>query len=140
MSEGFTDWKEMGILPLQDHEQGVPVGMRQQIVGGRITKMTDPADDNDPEQSLVEYGQEFGLGTLGDVHPWFFWQTVTRGARDTGSWSMAFASRHFVRWSLQAEVPRLAQVLPESPQGDDDGGDAGNGRVGAARGDAARGP
>ncbi len=89
MSDGFTDWKQLGIFPLQDHEDGVRVGMRQQIVGGRLVKMLDTEGNTSPGESMQEYGAEFGLGTLGDVHPWFFWQTANRGLRDSGMWSMA---------------------------------------------------
>lgn len=89
---GFTDYADLGIFPLQDHEnRGVPVGKRRQIAGGRVVKQLDPALDANIADSLVQYGTVGGMGTLGDIHPWMFWQTSSRGRRATGSWAMAFA-------------------------------------------------
>lgn len=87
----ITDWTDLGVFPLQDHEDGVVLGRRQQIVGVRVTKMTDPGESDDPEQSMVEYGRDNGLGTMGDIHPWLFWQTAARAKRATGVWAQAFA-------------------------------------------------
>jgi len=90
---GFTDWTEVGIFPLQDHADAEhPLGMRMQIVGGRLKNLKDPSDNDDPNESLAEYGKENGLGTLGDIHPWLFWQTGSREQRDTGSWAQSFAA------------------------------------------------
>ena len=44
---GFTDAFDLGFFPLQDHasaQDGTPTAARQMLVGGRITRMTDPAD------------------------------------------------------------------------------------------------
>lgn len=90
MTRGFTDWQEGGIWPLQDHDGGVPVEIRQTMVGGRITKMHGPENSDDPEESWVEFGLDNDHGTLGDVHPWLFWQTAKTDARGMGSWSMAW--------------------------------------------------
>ena len=89
---GFTDAFDLGFFPLQDHasaQDGTPVAARQMLVGGRITRMTDPADTNAPDETMLEYGKAFGMGTLGDVHPWFFWQTRERSKRGMGSWAQA---------------------------------------------------
>ena len=88
---GFTDWMDLGVFPLQDHHYGVPIEIRQALVGGRISRLQDPADGSSPETSLLEYGREDDMGTLGDVHPWLFWQTTDRSERGMGAWSMAFA-------------------------------------------------
>lgn len=92
MSRGFTDWTDLGIFPLQDTQEGVPVGMRMAMVAGRVMKRPDPGEE--AEASAVEYAREGsdGLGSLGDIHPWFFWQTAEREKRDMGSWSMAWAT------------------------------------------------
>ena len=92
MSRGFTDWTDLGIFPLQDTQEGVPVGMRMAMVAGRVMKRPDPGEEE--EASAVEYAREGsdGLGSLGDIHPWFFWQTAEREKRDMGSWSMAWAT------------------------------------------------
>ncbi len=87
---GIQDWAQLGIFPLQDHEREVPTGMRRQIVGGRILKIEDPEFTSDPERSMTVIAAEEGMGTIGDVHPWFFWQTRARGRRDTGSWAQAW--------------------------------------------------
>ena len=90
MSQGFTDWTDLGIFPLQDIEEGVPLGTRMQMVGGRVLRRPDPGDAG--AASLTEYAREEGLGTLGDIHPWFFWQTAEREKRAMGSWSMAWGA------------------------------------------------
>lgn len=89
MSRGFTDWTDLGIFPLQDVQEGVPVGMRMSMVAGRVKRRPDPGENG---ESLTEYAREDGLGTLGDIHPWFFWQTSERENRDMGSWSMAWGT------------------------------------------------
>jgi hypothetical protein len=92
---GFSDFMDLGYFPLQDHahgQDGTPVSARQMLAGGRITKMTDPGDASTANDCVVEYGKEYDMGTLGDVHPWLFWQTRDRGARGMGSWSGAFAT------------------------------------------------
>ena len=89
MSSGFTDWTDLGIFPLQDVEDGVPIGMRMAMVGGRVKKRPDAGAGG---ESLTTYAREDGLGTLGDIHPWLFWQTKEREKRPMGSWSMAWAA------------------------------------------------
>lgn len=92
MTRGFVDWQDLGILPLQDHDGVIPPELRQQVVGGRIAKMRDPQQGDPAEEAWVEYGTENDLGTLGDVHPWLFWQTSDTEARGMGSWSMAWGA------------------------------------------------
>lgn len=90
MAKGFTDWTDLGIFPLQDVEDKVPLGIRMTLAGGRVNKRPEAGAENGPSQT--EYARdEYGLGTLGDVHPWLFWQTKEREKRAMGSWSMAWA-------------------------------------------------
>lgn len=84
-----TNWTDLGYLPLQDHQPGVPVNLRMQVAGARISRLG--GNGNDPGESMTEYAREAGLGTLGDVHPWAFWQTRSRGLRGTGIWAQTFA-------------------------------------------------
>ena len=87
----FRDWTDLGVLPLQDHDpQGVPVEMRMQMVGGRIIKQNESGSG--PNDFLAEYAIEGVQGTLGDLHPWCFWQTDDIEKRGMGSWSMAWGS------------------------------------------------
>ena len=88
---GFTDWQDVGIFPLQDHDDGVPLHTRQTLAGGRIHRLNDPEKVDDPADSMLVYAQEGGLGTIGDVHPWLFWQTAGRDQRGMGSWSQAWS-------------------------------------------------
>lgn len=88
MSQGFTDWTDLGIFPLQDVEEGVPTGMRHALAGARVEAMPDPGSGGDITPT---FGRENELGTLGDVHPWLFWQTKDREKRASGSWSQAWA-------------------------------------------------
>lgn len=90
MSQGFKDWEDLGIFPLQDVEEGVPLGMRMTLVGGRVLKRPDAGEGGN--STVTEYAREDGLGTLGDIHPWTFWQTAGRDERAMGSWSMANAA------------------------------------------------
>lgn len=88
----ITDRMELGFFPLQDHTSdanGRPISQRQSLGGARMVKI--PAPD-DGEGTLLEVGREKYLGTLGDVHPWLFWQTRGRELRGSGSWSTSFAS------------------------------------------------
>ena len=92
---GITDRMDLGIFPLQDHAAGpdkVPVSMRQSLAGVRISKMKDPSKVSSAADSMVEYAREDGLGTIGDIHPWSFWQTADREKRGMGAWSMAWAA------------------------------------------------
>lgn len=113
MSHGWTDWQALGVLPLQDHHPGVPSSIRQQVVAGRIIRMEDPERAGGADDLFVEVGAVGGLGSLGDVHPWRFWQTQERGRRGSGSWSQAFAS------IVVAE--RAAGGGPTTPRGGDTG-------------------
>ncbi|MGB0973077.1 MAG: hypothetical protein ACPGVG_19305, partial [Mycobacterium sp.] len=87
----MSDWNDVGVFPLQDHQDGVPTGMRRQLVGGRVAQILDPSETEKPEDCLIQIGRDRNLGTIGDIHPWIFWQTVDRGRRATGSWAMAWA-------------------------------------------------
>ena len=84
----ITDWRDAGIFPLQDHDQGVPLGRRQMMAGARIAKLDDPGSS---AQVDIEVGEESRIGTIGDIHPWLYWQTNGRATRATGSWAMAWA-------------------------------------------------
>lgn len=84
-----TDRMELGYFPLQDHSiaaSGRPLSRRQSLGGARIEKIPSP-DDGDG--TLIEIGREKYLGTLGDVHPWLFWQTRGRELRGMGLWAQA---------------------------------------------------
>jgi len=87
MTYGFTDWQDSGIWPTQDHEPNVPLHIRKQMVGGRVIHRPDPSVDK--TGGPTEFGLENNLGTLGDIHPWFFWQTSDPAERGMGMWSMA---------------------------------------------------
>jgi hypothetical protein len=90
-----NDFADLGYFPLQDHahgQDGTPVSARQMIAGCRITRMTDPNDSDDPADSVIQVGREYDMGTLGDIHPWLFWQTRERSARGMGSWAQSFAT------------------------------------------------
>lgn len=94
MAVGFNDWTDLGVFPAQDHdpERG-PDEMRQQLVAGRVAKLREPGPSTSSEESLLEFAvDEFGAGTLGDVHPWIFWQRRSAALRGTGSWSTAWAA------------------------------------------------
>ena len=89
---GFTDWQDLGVFPAQDHDSGVPIEIRQTLVAGRVGKLED-TDSSDPDAGITQYAKDDnGMGTLGDVHPWLFWQTKDRGGRGMGAWSMAWAA------------------------------------------------
>jgi len=87
---GFTDWADLGVFPAQDVEEGVPIGMRMALVAGRVLTRPDPSKGG--AASVTEYAREHGLGTLGDVHPWFFWQTKEREKRAMGSWAQMWGA------------------------------------------------
>lgn len=89
---GFTDWQDLGIFPCQDHDPERKRSLRQQLVGGRISRLADPDSGITPADSLLEYAREDGMGTLGDIHPWAYWQTAGREKREMGSWSLAWAA------------------------------------------------
>ena len=80
------DWSELGVWPLQDHDDRAKREVRQQLVGMRIKAL----DEDGVDAGIVQYASEGGMGTLGDLHPWRFWQTGNRENRYAGSWSYAF--------------------------------------------------
>lgn len=91
----ISDRADLGFFPLQDfstQQNGAPVSVRQSIAGARIVKLVNPGDPQSSGSQLVEVGQDNGMGTLGDVHPWFFWQTRDRAVRGMGSWAQVFAT------------------------------------------------
>jgi len=92
MSQGVTNWAEVGFFPLQDHEDGVPIGMRQQMAGVRIHSMLDPSKSDDADATSHTIGTEDDMGTAGDIGPWFYWQTRDRDERATGAWSQVFSA------------------------------------------------
>lgn len=81
------DWAELGIWALQDHDKRAKRELRQQLVGMRVHEI----DQEGPLSGIVQYATEDDKGTLGDLHPWRFWQTSDRENRYSGSWSYAFA-------------------------------------------------
>lgn len=88
----FTDFTDVGFFPLQDHaDDGTPVSARFMLAAGRVVSAKKGGNVS-PGDSFVEYGKENGLGTLGDVWPWMFWQTRSREVRGMGSWAQAFAT------------------------------------------------
>ncbi len=85
-----TDWADIGVFPLQDHDDSnPPIGIRQQLVGMRVGKL-DEAQSGNEDAGIVQYAKQDGKGTLGDVHPWQFYQTKGRNDRPMGSWQNSF--------------------------------------------------
>ena len=85
----ITDRMDLGYFPLQDHAAGVDgtsVSARQSLGGARISQMSDPSGGD----AQVLYGVENQLGTIGDIHPWLFWQTRNRTDRGMGAWQAVF--------------------------------------------------
>ena len=60
---------------------------------GTTANITPDADKEPSGSTLLEFGRDGaqGFGTLGDLHPWLFWQTIDRSQRGMGSWSQAWA-------------------------------------------------
>jgi hypothetical protein len=85
-------WQKMGIWPVRDEQAGVPPHHRLQMLGAVIHQRPSFDDTDDPKKCLIEVAKEKGLAKVGDIHPWFFWQTSGRGFRGTGSIAQAFAS------------------------------------------------
>jgi len=83
----FADWRGLGILPLQDTEEGVPSSIRRQIVGGRVVSIPEPSGTANPDDAMLVYAEN----SLGDIHPWMNWSSANPDAR-TGSWAQAFAA------------------------------------------------
>ena len=93
MGNTLRDWVDVTIFPLQDQQQSVPLGMRLQMAGCRISDLMDPSKTEDPEECTPKIATEFGMGTIGDLHPYVYWQTRGRDKfRATGSWSPSFIS------------------------------------------------
>lgn len=86
----IADFRTVGFFPLQDHVSVVGIGRRQMIAGARIVKMTDAGGN--ASEIMTEYGTDNGMGTLGDIHPWMFWQVRSREQRAMGSWAQSFAA------------------------------------------------
>jgi len=84
----FTrDWSEHGVFPLQDHDKRAKLSLRQQLVAGRISTL----DETGEKAGIVTWAKQDKLGTLGDLHPYRYWQTDDRhDGRYAGSWSPAF--------------------------------------------------
>lgn len=86
----IADRIDLGFFPLQDHaaaRDGVAVSTRLSLAGARITKLQ--TEGSNAADSILEYGRENGLGTLGDIHPWAFWQTRDRATRGCGLWTQS---------------------------------------------------
>ncbi|MGA0134782.1 MAG: hypothetical protein ACO3ND_10560, partial [Opitutales bacterium] len=90
-----TDRMDLGYFPLQDYaaaQDGTPPGLRQSLAGVRIQTLRGPGQINEGDAAFIEIARDSGMGTLGDIHPWLFWQTKERAQRGSGSWAQAFAS------------------------------------------------
>ena len=83
----FTDGQEIGVFPLQDHESGVPIGVRHQLLAGRIASIGEMGSG---DGGIIQVATEHDKAAVGDVHPWFFWQTEDREERASGSFAQAF--------------------------------------------------
>ena len=86
----IADRIDLGFFPLQDHAAGlddVPVSIRLSLAGARISKLQ--TSGTNAADSIAEYAREHGLGTLGDIHPWAFWQTRDRAVRGSGLWTQS---------------------------------------------------
>lgn len=81
-----ADSSTLGIWPFQDHEEGVDITIRQRLVGGRVERIEEPGKGD----GYVHYALDEGRGTIGDVHPFVFWQA--REERGFGSWNAMFAA------------------------------------------------
>lgn len=90
----IQDYADGGFLPLQDFQTDprISISRRKMIAGCRVTKEHDPTLESSPSGHHTEIGRDGGLGTIGDVHPWLFWQTSSRGARGMGAWQSVFAA------------------------------------------------
>lgn len=81
------DWQDLGILIAQDHDLGVDHDSRLMMVAGRVDRLPQPTASGTAEMLII--AEEGGMGTLGDIHPWFFWRSAGVQARGMGMWSMA---------------------------------------------------
>lgn len=82
-----ADRSEAGIWPLQDHRATVPEGRRAALAGARII---DPKGADDRWAGWVYDDGEGGKGTVGDIHPWRWWEA---DGRDCGAWAQAMFAR-----------------------------------------------
>lgn len=89
----LSDYADLGFLPLQDHQSDsrIVLSRRKMVVAGRIVKEHDPSLESTPSGHWTEIGKEDNKGTLGDLHPWLFWQTRNREKRGMGAWQSVFA-------------------------------------------------
>jgi hypothetical protein len=85
---GVKDWTDLGILPLQDHDADAPsMSARQMVVGARVSSLPSPRTHQEPGTMVI--GTDWGKGTIGDLHPFWFWQTRDREQRGMGMWGQA---------------------------------------------------
>jgi hypothetical protein len=107
----LTDWTNIGFLPLQDfaaQDDNVPPSQRKMIAGARISKFVTAGQAGSSDDATLEVGRENDMGTLGDVHPWQFWQIHDRAVRGCGAWSQVFG----VLMSQQEDRYHHAGSLP----------------------------
>ena len=101
----LTNHVELGFFPLQDHASGLdmtPASARQMVAGMRVSDIKGTETIGDPPDSYVAtYGSVDSLGTLGDVHPWMFWQVRDPVTRGCGSYAQVFGA---VSGAAKAEV------------------------------------
>lgn len=92
----FRGFADLGFFPLQDHSsaQGgssnAPLSARMMLAGGRIMSNPKPNQGNSTDDMLLVFGDDRSMGTLGDVHPWMFWQVRDREQRGMGMWNVMF--------------------------------------------------
>ena len=83
----IVDYQDAGIFPVQDHEGAASIGSRLMMAACRVRERPHP--ESSQKSSLLQVAAEFGMGTIGDVHPWFYWNPAGRELRPIGMWSMA---------------------------------------------------
>jgi len=90
----LSDYADLGFLPLQDFQADgrISISRRKMVVGARVVKEHDPTLEATPSGHHTELGRENGMGTLGDMHPWLYWQTAGRERRGMGAWQSVFAA------------------------------------------------
>jgi len=88
-----SDRTDIGYFPLQDFTaDGTKPEIRLGIAGFRVGKHTGAGQRSAAADANIMVADENGMGTIGDIRPWFFWQTRGREHRGMGSWAMAWAS------------------------------------------------
>lgn len=85
----IADYQDAGIFPVQDHEGVATIGSRLMMSACRVQRRPHPESESDPDKSMLQVAKVRGMATIGDVHPWFYWDMVNRSLRDIGMWSMA---------------------------------------------------